>query len=76
MQALAYYIDLKENFRNISQARQMVSVGSAPITIFIIIKTSLLFELKNFFTVSSTNQYNVAGQIFCRVLLFYLMSDR
>ena len=49
MQALAYYIDLKENCRNISQARQMVSVGSAPITIFIIIKNSLLFELKNFF---------------------------
>ena len=75
MQTLAYYIDLKENCRNISQGREMVSVGSAPITIFIIIKT-LLFELKNFFTVSSTNQYNVAGQIFCRVLLFYLMSDR
>ena len=56
MQALAYYIDLKENCRNISQARQMVSVGSAPITIFIIIKTSLLFELKNFFTVNQSIQ--------------------
>ena len=33
MQALAYYIDLKENCRNISQAREMVSVGSAPIAI-------------------------------------------